>query len=197
MRWCRRVSLAQEVPLGNRRCAGPTARKLVLHADIGTHNMIITADDCLKIIDFEGSSINGGSASSCYEWFSYRPSLPQVTVQTDIFAYGCMLYEIETGVHPYHELRSLEDRDRRIKQLYAEKSFPDVTILIFGNVIQDCWNGDFNSMHEVVQALSKIEARTCNLWLAARNTTIQPAWEWFQWLVRSFLPGRLTLAGVT
>ncbi|OAP61299.1 hypothetical protein AYL99_03500 [Fonsecaea erecta] len=60
--------------------------KSIVHADVGCHNAVLTKHDCLKIIDFEGCSMDGGEAGSAYEWFSYRPSTPKISKQTDIFA---------------------------------------------------------------------------------------------------------------
>lgn len=125
----------------------------ILQCDVGSHNMILTRGDILKIIDLAGVSIDGGAAGSRYEWFSYRPSTPEVSRQTDIFAFGCVAYEIMTGRQPYHEFETFSDRARRVEQLYQNNQFPDVTHLPLGEVIRCCWHGTFNSMGEVIQAL--------------------------------------------
>jgi len=39
----------------------------IIHSDVGSHNWILTGQDCIKLIDFEGCSIDGGPAGSCYE----------------------------------------------------------------------------------------------------------------------------------
>ena len=115
--------------------------------------MILTKNDRLKIIDFEGCSIDGEEASSCYECFSYRRSTPLVSKQTDIFAYGCVMYEIMTGTPPYHELEKSDDRVRLVELQYQENRFPDVRHLPLGEVMQSCWHGTLSSMSEVIQAL--------------------------------------------
>ena len=127
--------------------------KGIVQADVGCYNMILTRNDCLKIIDFEGCSIDNESADSLYEWFSYRRSTPTVSIQTDIFAYGCATYEIMTGRPPYHGLEKSDDRSSLIEQLYQKNQFPDVTHLPLGVVMRSCWHGTFNSMSEVIQAL--------------------------------------------
>ena len=109
----------------------------IIHADLGCHNMILV-QGCLKIIDFEGCSIDGEEATSCYEWFSYQRSIPAISQKTDIFAYGCVLYEIMTGRPPYYELASLDDRRRLAGQRYANGQFPKVDHLPLGALIQDC-----------------------------------------------------------
>ncbi len=95
----------------------------IVYADVGCNNMIITADDCLKAIDFEGCSIDDKPADSFYEWFSYRPSTLKISRQIDIFAYGCIVHEIMSGKPPYNEYRSSDDRSRLVEQLYKYKNF--------------------------------------------------------------------------
>ncbi|KAF1952603.1 kinase-like protein [Byssothecium circinans] len=102
----------------------------IIHSDIGCNNLILTGEDHVKLIDFEGCSIDGGPADSCYEWFSYCPSMPRVSQRTDIFAFGCAIYE-----------------------LYGNQHFPDVTNLPLGQLVQSCWCGDTRSMSEVIQEL--------------------------------------------
>lgn len=127
--------------------------KGIVHADVGCGNMILTRGDCLKIIDFEGCSIDGESADSRYEWFSYRRSTPKVSIQTDIFAFACAMYEIITGRPPYHELETSDDRLGLVEQRYETDQFPDVIHLPLGELMQSCWHANFSSMSEVVREL--------------------------------------------
>jgi len=128
----------------------------IIHADVGVSNMIIV-NDCLKIIDFEGCSIDGKPADSCYQWFSYRPS-PTVSIQTDIFAYGCAVYEIITGQPPYYEFETYPDR--YVEQMYTAYQFPDVARLPLGELILHCWHGQFRTMDEVIQKLEASQRST-------------------------------------
>ena len=125
----------------------------IVQADVGCNNMILVGNDHLKIIDFEGCSIDGEPADSLYEWFSYRLSTPRTSRQTDIFAYGCAIYEIVTGKPPYHELEKSHNRSSPVEQLYRNNQFPDVTHLPFGELMRNCWLGTFKSMNEIIQVL--------------------------------------------
>ena len=125
----------------------------ILHGDVGCNNMIVNQKGYLKIIDLEGCSIDGEPANSCYEWFSYRPSMPRVSRSTDIFAFGCAIYEVVTGKPPYYELRSSDDPHRQVEQLYTKNCFPNVTPLPLGRLMQSCWHGDISSMSEIIQEL--------------------------------------------
>lgn len=125
----------------------------IIHADVGCNNMILTKKDNLKLIDFEGCSIDNEPADACYEWFSYKHSIPQVTRKTDIFAFGCAIYEVMTGLQPYHELQNSAPGTSQVQLLYADNNFPDVTSIPLDWLILRCWQGDFNSMNEVIQEL--------------------------------------------
>jgi serine/threonine protein kinase len=125
----------------------------IVQADVGCNNMILAGDDCLKLIDFEGCSIDGKPADSLYEWFSYRRSTPTISTQTDIFAYGCVIYEVMTGRPPYHELETSDNPSSLVEQLYEQNQFPDVAHLPLGELMQSCWHGTVSTMNEVMQAL--------------------------------------------
>jgi serine/threonine protein kinase len=125
----------------------------IIHGDSGCNNWILMGEGHVKLIDFEGCSIDGGPAGSCYEWFSYCPSMPRVSQRTDIFAFGCAIYEVLTGRPPHYELEVSEDRYKRVEDLYANHHFPDVTDVPLGHLVQRCWHGDISSMSEVIQEL--------------------------------------------
>jgi serine/threonine protein kinase len=127
--------------------------KSIVHADVGCHNAVLTQHDCLKIIDFEGCSMDGGEASSSYEWFSYRPSTPKISKQTDIFAYGCAVFEVLTGRTPYDKFETSNHRTELVERLYQENRFPDVTNLPLSKLMRGCWYGTINSMEEVLKEL--------------------------------------------
>lgn len=137
----------------------------IIQADVGCGNMILIGGDRLKLIDFEGSSIDGAEAGSQYEWFSYRRAQSAVSKQTDIFAYGCAMYEIITGKPPFHELEKAHNRSILVEQRYRENRFPKVEGLPLGKVMQGCWHGTFGSMSEVLFALESASPSGMRAWL--------------------------------
>ncbi|KAJ5352082.1 hypothetical protein N7452_001056 [Penicillium brevicompactum] len=125
--------------------------KEIIHADVGCHNMIVSKASQVKFIDFAGSGIDGEDAQVCYEWCSYRPG-NGIGICSDIFAYGSMIFEIETGRVPYSELQESVELGRLMRvaeDLFSEYKFPPVDTLALGPVISDCWNGKYKSMEEV------------------------------------------------
>ncbi|KIX97518.1 uncharacterized protein Z520_06970 [Fonsecaea multimorphosa CBS 102226] len=162
--------------------------KGIVQADVGCYNMIWTrargglaalmGSDCLKLIDFGGASVDGGEHGSCYQWYNYRRSTPEVSTQTDIFAFGCVMYEILTGRHPYHELEVSDNRSHLVQQLYEENHFPDTTNLPLGQLMQGCWHGTFNSMAEVVEALEAADSVSMNTKSSATVTETLKGYCW-------------------
>ncbi|KAI9733260.1 MAG: hypothetical protein M1834_003344 [Cirrosporium novae-zelandiae] len=131
----------------------------IVQADVGCHNLILDSDGHIKFIDFGGSSIDGQEAIVCYEWCSYRPATPEISVQTDIFAFGSTLFEIESGHPPYHELEvelSIGQLGARVQGLYAANEFPPVQNLLLGNILQRCWNGEYKDMDDVMGDIRKL-----------------------------------------
>lgn len=125
----------------------------IIHADVGCENMVLVKDR-LKMIDFEGCSIDGQDAASAHKWYNRRDTI--VNKQSDIFAYGCVVYQILTGKNTYHEYEASTDRASLVRQLYAENRFPQVQDLPLGDLMTGCWSGSFTSMDEVVSALDSI-----------------------------------------
>ena len=75
-----------------------------------------------------------------------------VSIATEIFAIGSLMYEILTGTRPY------DDRtDEEVESLFMRGVFPDVTDLQFGSVIEKSWKGDFKSAAEILDAVVAAE----------------------------------------
>jgi serine/threonine protein kinase len=133
----------------------------IVHADVGCHNMILDNTDHVKLIDFAGSRINGEEALVCYEWCSFRPG-KEIDESTDIFAFGSMLFEVETGKVPFHELEQTMEMGRlvtTVEGLLSEGNFPSVKNLTLGSIISGCWNDRYKSMKEVYDDLTTYVSR--------------------------------------
>ncbi|KFX93020.1 hypothetical protein O988_07039, partial [Pseudogymnoascus sp. VKM F-3808] len=118
----------------------------VWHCDVRTLNFLLDDELRLKIIDFEGSSLDGcePSALETTRYLLPRDPLEPSTIATELFALGSLVYEIMTGREPYKELE-----DDEVTALFVEKSFPLVDQLLCGDVIMKCWLGEMQSAEEV------------------------------------------------
>jgi serine/threonine protein kinase len=138
--------------------------KQVLHGDIRCGNLLLDRHFNLKIGDFTGSSIDQSEALSYYDTDHL---LPQdnfvISVKTEIFAFGSMLYQIVSGNRPYYYLES-----NKKEQKFRQQQFPDVTEYGFlGDIITKCWYLEYGTMADV---LDRLDAAGMHFSLAENKT---------------------------
>ncbi|PTU24855.1 hypothetical protein P175DRAFT_0429319, partial [Aspergillus ochraceoroseus IBT 24754] len=136
----------------------------IIHSDLALRQFFIDSDLNVRLGDFNSSQYPGHPALG-YEKASH--CLPRDydmpnTVMSDLFALDSTLYELVTGVIPYHELYPVEPEeivrssdhtiirariqrqhqaDCEIEARYREQRFPDVSQTFGGDVILGCWKG--------------------------------------------------------
>ncbi|KAI1966922.1 hypothetical protein LOZ58_000412, partial [Ophidiomyces ophidiicola] len=114
-------------------------------------------DDNVKLNDFAGSSLDGSKplipCGTLFENPSF-PSSQSPSVRTEIFAFGSLLYEIETTHHTYPE-----KSDREVELLYKAGIFPDARHMILGQVIHRCWMMEYRNVGEALDDMRRIQ--TC------------------------------------
>lgn len=83
--------------------------KRILHRDLKTSNIFITGNNCLKIGDFGISKVLQGTLEAAMTVvgtpYYMSPEICQskpYTLKSDIWALGCLLYELCTLEHPFH-----------------------------------------------------------------------------------------------
>lgn len=123
----------------------------VRQVDIGPHNILLDRNENAQLADFAGSSIDGCEPLVYASEHAEHPDIPVATLQSEVFALGSTLYEIETTRQPYYDRSTKE-----IKQLFCAKSFPDTHSLLLEVVIRKCWNVEYQSVSEAVDDLKKI-----------------------------------------
>ena len=131
----------------------------IIHGDIGVHNIMISKDQALKLIDFGGSRLDG-SRCLCFPSARYRrlPSWLEESyepeVKDDIFALGIVLYEIYTGHKAYPGLESSDVLERIV-----DGHFPEVHNIEdpqMRAILLRCWTCQYESAAEIVDALSSL-----------------------------------------
>jgi hypothetical protein len=109
------------------------------------------ADDLsLVLCDFSGSAIGDQDALVGQE-MRYRKvdgvEPFRISVATEIFAIGSLIYEIITRKRPYDEIK---DEDE-IKGLFGAQIFPLTVYIPLGSIINKCWLDGFKTVGEVLE----------------------------------------------
>jgi serine/threonine protein kinase len=120
----------------------------VIHGDLTCANIFLDEDLNVKLADFAGSSIDGSpllvAVTASHE---YPGSL--LSRQADIFALGCVLYEIMTGSIPYEG-----ESEEVIQDRYTNNDFPTTECLgAFGLIIMKCWQGKYTECGAIAKDL--------------------------------------------
>ncbi|KAF2277729.1 kinase-like protein [Westerdykella ornata] len=124
--------------------------KGVLQADISTRNFLVADDLSILLCDFSGSMIGAQTSlvrpETRYEKVEATEPL-DISVATEGFAIGSLIYEISTGKRPYDDIE-----DDEVERLFRQGVFPETGNVYLGEIIRKCWLGYFKSVAEISQA---------------------------------------------
>ena len=137
----------------------------VVHRDVKSPNMLITADDKLKLCDFgiakrqeDGTYTTSSAAAGTIKW--QAPEVfkhGKVSHKADIYGLGIVLWELISGKIPYNGKNPYE-----IQVAVAEGErllIPDNCPDDFKRLIERCWDGDRDqrpNIEEVLEDLKKL-----------------------------------------
>jgi serine/threonine protein kinase len=68
------------------------------------------------------------------------------TQQTDVFVYGCLVYELMTGFRPGEHMGKSE---AEIAMMVSRKDWPPLETEHMGEIVRKCWAGDFEDAAQV------------------------------------------------
>ncbi|KAH0541604.1 hypothetical protein FGG08_003952 [Glutinoglossum americanum] len=125
----------------------------VIHCDLSCRNILLTKDDTAKLSDFGGAKLGGKEPSYSEEpWYELPPRErtweARPYVKREIFAFGCLMYEIMAWEKPFGELTA-----EQVEKSYAHEEFPDLSGVLGADIIRRCWNEEFETAKDVEIAL--------------------------------------------
>ena len=120
----------------------------VLHSDFGCQNILLGANNHVKLCDFAGSKIGNHDAWISYEVRSQRPSESgkQPTEKSELFALGSVIFEIWTCRPPY-----ASEPHSAVLQKFSAGEFPISYIkdTVVRGIVARCWTGSYGTATEV------------------------------------------------
>ncbi|OJJ49119.1 hypothetical protein ASPZODRAFT_129524 [Penicilliopsis zonata CBS 506.65] len=122
----------------------------IIHADISPRNFLVADDLTIKLCDFGGSGI--GELQSLVAEECYQSPGPRRTVETDLFALGCLVYEFAAGSPPYADIE-WEEIGRR----YKRREFPSLDHALYRDIIRKCWTFQYTKADQTLRDLEQQE----------------------------------------
>ncbi|XP_053326470.1 mitogen-activated protein kinase kinase kinase 20 isoform X1 [Spea bombifrons] len=134
----------------------------VIHRDLKSRNVVITADGILKICDFGASRFHSHtthmSLVGTFPWMAPEviQSLP-VSETCDTYSYGVVLWEMLTREVPFKGLEGLQ-----VAWLVVEKNerltIPSSCPRSFAELMRQCWDADSKKRPSFKQIISNLES---------------------------------------
>ncbi|KAH7232119.1 kinase-like domain-containing protein [Fusarium solani] len=120
------------------------------HGDLRPANIFLGPEEDIRLGDFdctvkigEKLKAGGGSYGKLYENYQF----PDAGPMTEQYSLGSCIFTIQFGHEPWHEI----DEPQKILKLIRNE-FPDASgDEVFGEIIQKCWHGKYDSIREVEQ----------------------------------------------
>ena len=135
----------------------------VFDCDLRPDNMLLDYNLDLSICDFGGPKnaqyYGGGLPDTGF--CNPKDEWSDVTEATEIFGLGSCMYTFMTGVIP-HESSAFTAREtfcynERFARLLNQDEYPNVTSLVGGDLIQQCWTGRIISARDVYSSYINFE----------------------------------------
>ncbi|KAJ6088360.1 hypothetical protein N7486_009621 [Penicillium sp. IBT 16267x] len=124
----------------------------IIHADISARNFLVADDLSLKLCDFSGSGFCGQDPLVSEEDRYHIARDSPRSVKTDIFALGCLAFEITTGLRPYDEIHDSDDEE--IENRYRSTQFPPLDGIPNHAIIHKCWTCEYSNVSQLLNELN-------------------------------------------
>ena len=126
----------------------------VKQVDIGTYNVLLDGEENAKLSNFVRFSLDGSRPTIAPSVHATHPrlSIVEPTVQSELFALGSLLYEVETTRKPFEEKREDE-----VEVLFEVDEYPATSGLVLRDGIRKCWTMGYRDVGEVVIDIEAIQ----------------------------------------
>ena len=119
--------------------------KGIIHKDLKSSNILISSNSIAKISDFGHSKVDNSQSYSIGEgtlrWKAPETFTSKFLIESDIYSFGLILYEIASGMIPFNETNQFHVLKETITN-GQRPLIPEDCPIEFANIIIQCWDND-------------------------------------------------------